>query len=162
MSGRLTKPGEGCGVVWQRCLASCGLMLPTYFHISDWYRLSLSGSCDPLFRSPSMQPGTVRQSAGSFTTQHMPATDVIIQDCIPGSIQKAKLRVRAVAVVVGGVIVRYTDFSFSIAAPIVSAVGWTGTARRLISHLVLTLFSGQTSNPGSSTDKRRCFDKTPK
>lgn len=93
----------------------------------------------------------------------MPATDVIIQDCIPGSIQKAKLRVRVVAVVlVGeGLLCVIWTLVLSMGAPIVSAVGWTGTAQRLIARLVLTVFSGQTSNPGSSTDKRRCFDKTP-
>lgn len=73
---------KAAAFVWQRCLASWGLMLPSYFHISDWYRLSLCGSGDPLFRSPSMQTGTVHQSAGCYTTQHMRATDVVIQDCI--------------------------------------------------------------------------------
>lgn len=72
--------------VWQRRLASRVLMLPTYFRFSDWYRLSLSGSGDPLFRSSSTQPGTVQQSAGCFTMQHMRATDDGVQDCIPESI----------------------------------------------------------------------------
>lgn len=76
----------------------------------------------------------------------MRATDVVIQDCIPGSIQKAKLQV-GVAVVVfgggGGLWCVTRTFVLALQRRWGNIVGFVGTAQQLIAHLVLTPFSGQ-------------------